>query len=898
MTSIVKQIKPQEFKLSNDIPVILQPYEGPVAAIYWWVNVGSADESTHEAGFAHFLEHMLFKDAAAKESGKASSGQIARAIESLGGDINAYTSFDQTVYHVTCAAQHWEKILDAFGSMVKPQKFLKADFEREREVILEELRKNEDSPNRQAFQALFSSSFLKHPYGRPVIGFKKSLKAAKTLHLEKFYKTHYVSSNMGVVLVGPLESQNGKRKKQLLELVEKYFGSHVFKKTPSLKKARPFEPPLRESPKWSLKPFDVKTPNLLVSFRVPELKHEDIPALDLLSGILGSGELSRLYQKLFYQTSLVISTSGGLYVPKDPGILFFQFEADSVSKLNLIAEGAFQVFKNLGEEGPTPEELSRVMINAESERLYATQTADGMANRVSFLKFIAGDLSYDDRYLEELRAVDHEKIKKVAAHYLDYRRMTGVLLVPKSDNQFDTSTIQKKSIEMLNSGPDLTSPTQKYSKTHIALENKPNPEKELKRMKFPSGLEVCFYPRPSSHVFSIHAVVLGGVRLEIAHPIENSNSDWGSSYLMALTWTKGTSQLSASQISNLVEGRAAGMDGFSGRNSVGLQMTGLSRDWPILSDTFGQVLLDAKFPQTELEHSKRIAIDAIRGIDDHSSQLCSRLFLETLFEKHPYGRMVQGSIESIEKIRPDKLQAFHRAWLRPERLIISISGAVSHTALETWINQLNEQLISFASSSDHTHERIPDTLENEPPLRGPRWIEKPLGREQLHIILGGLGTQVTSPDRFSVRLLQTLLGGQSGRLFIELREKKSLAYTVSPLSFEGIEKGYIGTYIACSPQKKEEALEGIQKVLETLASKGPTLKEIKRAKEFFLGRRAMELQSDASLAAHYGLETLYQQGHLSEKQILEKINSIKASDIQMACSKYFVKPQMVTSIVG
>src|SRR5215217_8301038 len=111
--------RPEQHFLSNGIPVVLQNYDAPVAANYWWVKTGSADESSAEAGFAHFLEHMLFKDAAAKETGKASTGQMATTIESLGGDINAYTSFDQTVYHVTSAAQHWEKVLDAFGTMAK-----------------------------------------------------------------------------------------------------------------------------------------------------------------------------------------------------------------------------------------------------------------------------------------------------------------------------------------------------------------------------------------------------------------------------------------------------------------------------------------------------------------------------------------------------------------------------------------------------------------------------------------------------------------------------------------------------------------------------------------------------------------------------------------------------------
>ena len=213
--------KPEQHFLSNGIPVILQNYDSAVSATYWWIKTGSCDENPKEAGFAHFLEHMLFKDAAAKETGKASTGQMASAIESLGGDINAYTSFDQTVYHVTSAAHHWEKVIDNFGVMAKPQKFLKSDFEREREVILEELKKNEDSPSRQLFQGIFSGTFAKHPYGRPVIGFVKTLKAAKVTDLDAFYRRNYVSEKMGLILVGPFDET---RKKRIFALLEKHYG--------------------------------------------------------------------------------------------------------------------------------------------------------------------------------------------------------------------------------------------------------------------------------------------------------------------------------------------------------------------------------------------------------------------------------------------------------------------------------------------------------------------------------------------------------------------------------------------------------------------------------------------------------------------------------------------------
>ncbi|MEK6580675.1 MAG: pitrilysin family protein, partial [Bdellovibrionota bacterium] len=326
---MAKIFEPEVLELSNGVPVVLQHYEGPVASTYWWVKTGSADEEGPEAGFAHFLEHMHFKDAAAKETGKSSTGKMAQAVESLGGDINAYTSFDQTVYHVTCAAHHWERVIDVFGGMAKPQRFLKSDFDREREVIIEELKKNEDSPGRQLFQTLFAATFKKHPYGRPVIGFEKLLKGAKLSSLEAFYKRNYVSSKMGVILVGPVGNGDSPRRARILKSIEKYFGSKVIKSTKAEKEKvirRYSEPALRNQPDFVVRPFDVKMPSVSFSFRVPELMHPDIPALDVLSGVLGMGELSRLYQRLFYQKSLVSEISAGLYVPKDPGMFYVQAE--------------------------------------------------------------------------------------------------------------------------------------------------------------------------------------------------------------------------------------------------------------------------------------------------------------------------------------------------------------------------------------------------------------------------------------------------------------------------------------------------------------------------------------------------------------------------------------------
>lgn len=885
-----KLIAPEEIILSNGIPVVLQHYEGSVAATYWWVRTGSADESPQEAGYAHFLEHMLFKDAAAKETGRASTGKMAKTIESLGGDINAYTSFDQTVYHVTCAAQHWEKVLDAFGTMAKPQRFLKTDFLREREVILEELRKNEDSPGRQLFQSLFSETFKKHPYGRPVIGFTKTLNAATVSSLEAFYRRNYFSGNMGLVLVGPLGDAQSSRRRTILKYLEKRFGTAVLPKRTTNHRSRSLEPATRIGlPKIQKRNFDVKTPTLSLSFRVPDLSHDDIPALDLVAGILGMGELSRLYQRLFYQLSMVTDVSSGLYVPKDPGMFYIEVEVDSVSKLNTAAEEIFKEIVKLRTEGPTAEELARVVVNTESEKLYAMQTADGMASHLGFARFLMGDLDFDRKYLDEIRAVDAARIREVISKYFIPERMSGALMLPKSESEFDCVQISELAREVLAVEVPLTKTIRKKS----AADSRTLP---VELIQLPSGVRVVYHERPQSQVVSVHASALGGLRLETTCPVESSEKDWGSSHMMALTWNKGTPSLDARAVARIIEGKAANLDGFSGRNSVGVQLTGLSRDWGDLSQVFTDVLLHPTFPESEVDHTRRVVEDSIRSIEDHTSQVCSKLFLENLFEKHPYGRMTIGSMESISQIDSAKLKAFHSMWIRPERLVIAVSGAVKRSALDLWLQGVDQQVRELNPFKGGTE--LPVTLPDEEPLKAPRWIEKHLNREQTHIILGGLGTRIYAEDRHALRLLQTILGGQSGRLFIELREKKSLAYTVSPLSFEGIERGYVGTYIACSPSKRDEAIAGIRVVLERLVEKGPSAAEMSRAKEFFLGRRAMDLQSDSALAAHYGLEILYGIPMIQEEAFVKRIRAISSKEMRDVCRKYLVDPCMVTSVVG
>jgi len=251
---------------------------------------------------------------------------------------------------------------------------------------------------------------------------------------------------------------------------------------------------------------------------------------------------------------------------------------------------------------------------------------------------------------------------------------------------------------------------------------------------------------------------------------------------------------------------------------------------------------------------------------------------------------------TLNSLKRKDLLLLHNEWVRPEKLVIVCAGSVSQSDFNKYLASLNKVLKNRKNRKEIL--LIPGKLSDEKKLNGPRWIDRSLGREQVHLLIGGLGLDMNSDDRHALRLVYTILGGQSGRLFIELREKKSLAYSVAPMGYEGIEKGFVGTYIACSPDKKQEAISGVSACLERLAMRGPSESEIKRAREYYLGSRAMELQSVSSVATYCGLKELYNKSIADEYKVEKKIRAVSAGKIKEVCRKYLVEPYKIISSVG
>jgi len=404
--------------LDNGLTVIIEEERSaPVVSVQMWVKVGGADEPEKLAGISHVFEHMLFKGTETKQV-----GQIASMIESVGGDINAYTTFDNTVFHLTVPSRYFSTGLDVISDAVQHSSLDPQELKKELEVVLEEIRMNEDNPGRKLFKSVLRNSYQVHPYGRPVIGYVDTVKGFTRKDMIGFFKTWYVPNNMVLVIVGDVDHDDA------LKAVKESFKS--FRKKPLPERTRPAEPRQKEL-KSAQFAMQVQDAQLGMGFHIPSARDEDTYAIDVLQMILSGGETSRLYKKLKLEDELVDSISGYAMSLKNPGI-FFITAVLSPGNVEKAITGSLDVVARLGLEGPDYQELHRAKFNLESDFVYSRETMDGLAGKLGYFEANLGDFDYEKKYIEGIRKVTAEDVKRMVERYFRPNNLTVSVLLPKA----------------------------------------------------------------------------------------------------------------------------------------------------------------------------------------------------------------------------------------------------------------------------------------------------------------------------------------------------------------------------------------------------------------------------------------------------------------------------------
>jgi zinc protease len=858
----------KKFQLKNGLKVLLlESHKSPVISVQMWVKTGSADEKKGEEGISHFIEHLVFKG-----TRKYKVGEIASTVEASGGELNAYTSFDQTVFYVTISKQFGDVGLDVISEMMGFPTFDAQEIDNEREVVIEEIKRGQDSLSRAGSQLMFSTVFKGHPYAIPVIGYESNIRKFSPKKIADFFHSRYVPRNMFLIVSGDFESAEMKAK------VEKYFGG--FKDYKVRKSVRPKVKAIKKNQVKAQKSTFEQTVAYL-AWPAPNVKHKDVAALEVLSLILGQGDSSRLMNVLRLEKPLTNSIGSYSFTPQDGGVLAISMGLNPENleeSLERIKEQIALIVKN----PPSADEMQKAVTNLASEQIYSLETVDGIARKAGTLEFYMGDHEYFKKYLKEIYALKPEDISRVARKYFANDKLS-ICVLSKEDSAKIQKISQKfvKDLKAELKLPAKKSKPVKFRPQKLSLKTNGGAATDVEEISIAPGITAIFKEQRETPTVSVRAGFLGGVRAE-------AESLSGLTELFSRVWTGGSKKFSEAQLNQKIDEMAAGLGAFSGRNSVGLSMDYLSVYEDKMYEVFADTMTAPVFPKEILEREKHIIKNQIKTRNDNPSQIAILQFMKALFAGHPYSRDMLGSQESIDKIQTDALRSYFDKVIGSRNLTISVIGDFNK---EKWLRNLKELANALPKGEKFESEFKVESLKQE------QYLYQESKKEQSHIIMGVRGLTITDEERYTLEVIQSILSGQGGRLFIELRDKNSLAYSVAPMRMEGLEAGYFGAYIGCSPEKVKKSISMLKEEFQKLVDKKVPEAELLRAKRYIVGRHDIELQRKSAIGNSVLFDRIYGLDPREGLDVAEKYFAVEVADLQALAEKLF-KQHFIVSVVG
>jgi zinc protease len=881
----------QKKVFDNGLTLILrESHRAPVVELQFWANVGSADERPGEEGLAHFHEHMLFKG-----TERRGVGAVAGDIEGLGGHINAYTSFDSTVYHATLPSNAWREGLDVLTDAVRHSVFDEDEIAREREVVLEEIRRSDDTPGHVLGDLAFNACYPDHPYGLPILGPADNVAGFDRARVRRFFARWYTPDNLIVVAVGDFDSE------EVSTEIERLFADVVSTRESGVGlRARP-EARTPEELRVALlrRPFEGHRMDL--SWPAARFCDRDANYLDLLAYVLGECESSRLVRRVREEEGLVDRIDAGAYTPLDRGLFSVGFETNG-ERILVATKRVVEEVERLRREAVSEAELERARINFLASEQFDRESVSGLASKLGSFEVIGGGWDREALMIETIRGATPADLLRVAKTYLSSDALTVAALVPESsDPALDEDALRRAvedgiaaaaaprppSIEGKRcdpSGPATS--TSESSGRAMPLFAASRPARHGSGERFdaslPNGLSIHVLKRSEVPVAAVRFACLGGLLTE-------DRSTSGLTRFLNAMWTRGTERRGAAEFAEDVESLAAEIDGFSGRNSVGLSLDCLSETLEPALDLFAEALLTPRFDTEEIESERRETLAALERRNDRLGSRAFQLFAETEFEHHPYRLTVAGEPDSVESFTAANLRSHAARLLWANRASIAVVGDVDPER----VGQILADRFGSLGRADSDFEMPPA----DPRPVGVRESELRMDRAQAHLVMGFRGLTLDDPDRHALELISQILAGQGGRLFLELRDRQSLAYTVSASNVEGLAEGYYSIYIATAPDKIDRARAGILEEIDRLQTERPEPAELERAIRYGTGSFAIDAQRSHARAAHLALDSIYGLGPDHADLYPEQLAQVTADDVLRVAQRVFRLDALTTSSV-
>lgn len=812
----------------NGLEVIVQEdHSHPLASVQVWVKAGSiSEEKWTGAGLAHLVEHMLFKG-----TGKRTAQEISQTIQQHGGQVNAYTSFNRTVYWIDGLSEHVGSYLDVLSDMVMHSKFDGEELTREMDVIRREMAMDNDDPNSAAQHLMQATAFRKHPLRHPVIGYREVFDQVGREDVVGFVRRHYVPNNCFVVITGDVEAQ------AVFAEVEKHF--KTWQRRPYESMLLP-EEPRQQGPRRNSRTFATELTRVSLGWVIPGEADEDKAALDVLGFLLGSGRSSRLYQELREKRGLAHYVWAGAWATQECGLFNVEVECDPADTAS--AEIAtLEVIERMKQRGPSVAELSKAVRSSLSGQLRSLATTRGQAASLGHGWLTAGSLDFAAIHLNSVEKLTPARIKEVAQRYLDPRRMSVVIVEPQAAEK-------SKSADAAGSRCET-----------------------IERMVLPNGLTLIVGENPKLPLVSMRAQFLAGVPAE-------TDANAGATQIAAQMLMKGTKNRTAEDLASVLENRGGGImaQGDAHRLIIGADV--LLGDEALGLDLIADLALNARLPKEQLPLIQKRQIANIREEQEDPLTVALRLCRKKVFAGVPYERTALGTEQTVKNLTVADCRDVLAKHVCAANGVVSVFGDVKAKAVRSLVEK------AFAKLPKGKRDASGATVFGGKPKPG-EWVQK-LDKEQAVLVIGFRTVGLQDRDSYALSLIDEACSDMGSRLFNRIREELGLAYYVGAQAFAALGAGAFYFYVGTDAAKIELAEKEMLAQIADLATNGLAADEIERAKTTWRSQWLRAQQGNSALADGTAWDELNGHGHDHIHRLPGIMAAITPVEILRVAAKY------------
>jgi len=851
--------------------LVLPQADNPMVACAIWYSVGSRDENVGETGLSHYLEHMLFKG-----SKKYPKGEIDKLTQLNGGANNASTREDATEYHFSFPADRWEVALDIEADRMRNSDVQPAEFEAEKNVVLQELKSGLDDPAQVLYDSVQSAVFCVSGYHHPVIGWPEDVRRTTREQMMKYYRKHYTPDRATLVIVG------GVQREAVIAKVAALFGAIP---RGSVVRHELAEPPPPGETRLTLRQ-DTQVPRLVEAYRSLKRLAPEEPLLDLISQMLSGDKTTRL-EKALVDSGIAASASCYSDTRRDDGIFVFEVEPTEGHTLDECEAALHAALATFTKEGPTPEEIARARAKLLTHHVFEQEKAADMAERLGSLA-VLGDWRYHLRYPAALQAATPQAVQLLAQKVF----RPGLVVVGRSLPKEEPAAgggMAKVGRRHTANRVRATDPKGSYGarwrrpgdhRSGAAIEK----SLDLKPLRevLPNGLVVLILRRATAPVFVAQLAVREG-RIGEDKP--------GLSQMTGSLLMEGTTAHSAEEIDATI-GAVGGMLATEGS---GVVVKTQSKDARLALDTAFEVATKPAFGAEAIERVRAQQLVAIEEELDTPSAVAEAKFDEVIYGKrHPFGYSDYGTRKSVKDITRQQVAAHHARFFVPGNATLVI---VSDQPTEAVLPLVQA---SFGTWAAGRKSALPVM---EIPQPSARTVHIATDKEQANIYLGHIGITRRDPDFTALEVMDNVFGTGSGatdRLSKNIRDEKGLVYAVkgSVTSSAGPLPGTFQVFAATNPEDAAKTIAEMRREIGRILSEPPTADELAGAKAALRGATVASMETAADVAAVLHVCERYGLGFDWPKRHLAEIDAVTAEDVIRVAKRHIQPHALVEVVVG